>query len=948
MKRWRLIFTIIILQFLSLQYNYAQNEGNVWYFGQNAGLDFNNFTPTVLTDGQLNTFEGCASIADANGNLLFYTDGVKVWNKLHQVMPNGTGLKGDPSSTQSAVIVPYPQNSNLYYIFTVGSNGNPDGMQYSLLDMSLNNDLGDIVSKNTLLFTPSTEKITAVAHANGTDVWIIGHKWFSSEFYAYLITSTGINTTAIISDIGVVHNGSSFNSHGYLKASPQGNKIVAGIGSLGMAQVFDFDNNTGVLSNPLTISGLQYVYGVEFSQNNKYLYLTRRYYNNLYQYNLQAGSNTAILNSQYIINTGNLGALQIAPDGKIYVGQYDDYLDVIHNPNGAGSSCNYQSDAIYLDGKFSTLGLPTFNQSFFKGFEFTYQNDCLGSPTVINSFNTQGISTISWDFGDGTTGITGLNPTHIYNNEGSFTITANVNYVNGTSRSFQQSIIIIASPPQFTLNADTLICEGEIINLQVSHPNSSYLWQDGSIDNNFTVSEIGTYWVKITNNCGTSHNEVSIYPDPIAVNLGLDTILCQGQELVLDASYTDVDYLWQDNSTNPTYTVSTAGKYWVSIRNTHCEAYDTITVSYLPDLTLNLQDTLYLCPNTSISLDVSQSPESMAKYQWQDGSNNPTFDIHTVGQYWVEVWNDCELLKDTITVLWNEAYFLDLGTDRKICHNANEVLDVSLAEATYLWQDGSTNPIFEVDTTGIYTVEITYQSCTVTKSVEITEIPELELNLGNKEVLCEGEILVLEALNPDNNTHYLWSDGSNEPNLIVEKTGTYWVAVQNTCEHKKDTIRVVFIENPEVNLGRDTSICLGQTLYLDAQNSEANYLWQDGSKQSFFEVNETGTYSVIVQRGKCEVYDEIFVEVVDCQDELFIPNVITPNGDGKNDYFIIEQINGLGWELQIFHRNGTEIYHSKNYKNDWRAEGFPSNTYFYTLKDPRGKKNYKGWIKVLK
>lgn len=946
--KWQKLIAILFYIFLIFTpHTYAQKEGYIWYFGQNTGLDFNTNPPSILNNGQLNTFEGCASIADGNGNLLFYTDGITVWNKLHQVMPNGTGLKGDPSSTQSAVVVPQPQNPDLYYVFTVDANAGPDGMQYSILNLSLDGGLGDITSKNNILFTPSTEKITAVDHANGTDIWVIGHEWNSSKFYAYLITSTGINTTPVISNIGTTHNGSSFNSHGYLKASPEGDKIVAAVGSKGLAEVFDFDSSTGVLSNPLALTGLLYVYGVEFSQDSKFLYLTRRYYNDLYQYNLKAGSSSAIINSQFIIPTNNLGALQIASDGKIYVAQYDDYVDVINNPHGTGIDCNYQVDALYLDGKFSTIGFPTFNQSFFKGFQFIAHDACLNTPTTINTYNTQGISSILWDFGDGNIG-SGFNPTHTYTNIGNFTIIATVNYSGGGSNTFQQNIEVIAPPPSMNLSGDTLICAGETIHLDAFYTNATYLWQDGSTNSDFLVSDIGTYWVEITNRCGTTYNEIQIYPDPISVDLGADTTLCQGEILTLDASYINANYLWQNGSDNPTFSVNSAGTYWVKINNTDCEAQDTIIVDYFPALNLDLEDTIYICPESSINLDVNQNPVSLAKYLWQDGSVNPHFLVSDTGTYWVEVWNDCELLRDTVTVLWNEAHFLDLGEDREICPSETITLDVSLPYASYLWNDGSSNPTLEVDTTGIYSVEITYQSCTISRSVEITEIPKLEVELGKTQVLCEGETLVLDAWNPDNQTSYLWSNGSTEPNLIVENIGTYWVEVENICEKKTDTIQVIFIPNPEVFLGQDTSICLGQTLYLEAENQDATYLWQDGSTTSYFEVSETGTYAVTVKRINCEVYDEIFVEVEDCQDDLFIPNIITPNGDGKNDFFVIEQIYNLGWELRIFRRDGTEVYRSENYKNDWNAENLVGTTYFYSLKDPRGKKDYKGWIKVVK
>ena len=156
---------------------YAQKEGNIWYFGRRAGLDFNSGAPVPLTDGIMNTLEGCSAISNDMGNLLFYTDGVSVWNKNHIRMPNGFGLNGHPSSTQSALIVQDPGNSDRYYIFTVPAQQNhygfsrPLSFYYNIVDMTLAGGLGDITIKNMLLMNKVTEKLTAVRHANGHDIW---------------------------------------------------------------------------------------------------------------------------------------------------------------------------------------------------------------------------------------------------------------------------------------------------------------------------------------------------------------------------------------------------------------------------------------------------------------------------------------------------------------------------------------------------------------------------------------------------------------------------------------------------------------------------------------------------------------------------------------------------------------------------------------------------------
>ena len=124
---------------------FSQEEASNWYFGENAGIQFaNDGSITVLNDGQLNTIEGCSSISDSNGNLLFYTDGITVYNRQHTILNNGFGLLGDPSSSQSAIVVPKPNDPDIYYIFTVGSNQSQTGLKYSVVDMTRDGGLGQV------------------------------------------------------------------------------------------------------------------------------------------------------------------------------------------------------------------------------------------------------------------------------------------------------------------------------------------------------------------------------------------------------------------------------------------------------------------------------------------------------------------------------------------------------------------------------------------------------------------------------------------------------------------------------------------------------------------------------------------------------------------------------------------------------------------------------------
>ncbi len=369
----RCAIQLLLLVFFLIE-SYAQGESNIWYFGQNAGLDFSTGSPIALSKGMLNTTEGVASICNAKGELLFYTDGITVWNKQHAIMKNGENLMGNPSSTQSAVAVPLPGSTTLYYLFTVDAEAGENGFRYSIIDMSKQNGLGEVIQKNSLLLTPCTEKVTAVKHRNNTDFWIITHAWNSTNFLAYPLTNKGLGTP-VSTSIGSMHEGEKDNTIGYMKASADGSQLALAVKESAFVELFDFDNATGIVSNPIRINFAKdsKVYGVEFSINGNLLYVTAGGKNEVWQFNLLAGSNDAIAKSGLVIGKTNgwTGALQIAKDGKIYVSPYmADKLDRIENPDIVGAGCGYSAGAVNLNGKKATLGFPSFVQSYFTQKEF--------------------------------------------------------------------------------------------------------------------------------------------------------------------------------------------------------------------------------------------------------------------------------------------------------------------------------------------------------------------------------------------------------------------------------------------------------------------------------------------------------------------------------------------------------------------------------------------------
>lgn len=455
-----------ILIFILLVPNlvFAQNETNIWYFGNFAGLDFNDGEPTPLLDGALDTFEGCSTIADTNGNLLFYTDGSTVYNRNHSIMQNGTGLNGNESSTHSALIVPKPEHPNLYYIFTVDFEAGSNGLQFSEVDMSLNEGLGGVNSnKNILLHSPTTEKLTAIKSSNDGEYWVISHKWESDEFIAYNVSNSGINTTPVISVAGSYVGGSIISaSIGQIKVSPNGLKLaVARDEGLSEVQLFDFDAASGVVSNSQMILNFfpnnRKVYGIEFSPDSNLLYVSVIGVG-VFQYNLQAGNLQEIISSEVKLTTLQkpYAAMQLASDGKIYIAKTNQfYIDVIDNPNIIGVGCNYQYEHLYLGGRRSRSGLPPFIQSFFQ-IGFTAQNVCFGNTTQFTSNISQAYDSLIWDFGDGTTSSL-ENPNHEFTASGIYQVQLTVTSGGETSNESKQ--ITIYEPPTLNPAVDLFQCD---------------------------------------------------------------------------------------------------------------------------------------------------------------------------------------------------------------------------------------------------------------------------------------------------------------------------------------------------------------------------------------------------------------------------------------------------------------------------------------------------------
>ncbi len=536
-----ILFLILVLCVLPFDCFSQGKEGNNWYFGKYAGISFNtpDGEPQALMNSAMIAHEGCAAISSSDGNLLFYTDGSTIFNAVHDTMQNGTELGGNNTSSQSGIIVPMPEHENIYYVFSVGPG--IDDIYYSIVDMSLEGGLGAVINpKKNLLLQPSTERLTSVQHANGKDFWIVTHTYQTDEYYSYLLDSDSLHiSNPVISSTGIVHKGMVI---GCLKISPSGEKIATGFYNYAIPppypyelvtfiELSNFNTTSGVVSDPIIIGNFKRAYGIEFSQDDKLLYVTQWFSRYVRQYDISSWDSAQIAaNIHYFGDSSQTynGALQMGPDGRIYVARNaTHYLDRINNPSVSGSGCNYESEAVYLGGAgtpnhFCILGLPNFIQSFFAPAAFSWENHCLGDTTSF-SCDTASYDSVYWSFGDPGSGNNDssslFDPFHIYADTGYYPIQLISFYENFTDT--LQDTIRIHPLPQPQLPDLLSVCPGDTATLWPGHF-ESYLWYDARTDTAIKVDTAGLYSVMVTdsNQCSatdTTHFGIFPKPDPLVI-----------------------------------------------------------------------------------------------------------------------------------------------------------------------------------------------------------------------------------------------------------------------------------------------------------------------------------------------------------------------------------------------------------------------------------------------
>jgi len=688
---------------------------NTWYFGYKAGLDFNQATdsipPTVLTNSQMIAPAGSGIMADGSGNILFYSNGDTVWSRNHSIMLNGTGMGGNRLVTDGPLPIKYPGSPTVpggptrYLLFTQDAAGGPKGLSYSEILINPGQQ-GEVVAtaKNLPLTQGTTEKMTGVLHENGCDVWIIVHGWGTAtsgtanrgdSFLAYRVTPAGVQTTPIISTIGALH-APGIGVQGYrgqMKVSPDGKQLAvarfsdtAATDSSSTVELFAFDPATGVVSGRKALdSGAGRYYGVEFSPSRSRLYATVNSPPQLLQFDLNA---TNIPASKQVIPLNqttpvNLGSMQAAPDGKIYVARENQpALGFITYPDSLGALAAYADDSLQLGGRRSGLGLPNFNQTSLLRVGFGGESTACQEITFQAGSPIPNPQSYAWNFGDPASGANNIssvaNPVHVFTTPGNYTVTLRItNFC--FCREVQLLVPVPGAPTSGSIGTDQTLCAGGApAPLTSTAPAAAgigtYTYQWQSSPNNSTWTDINganapgytpsaltatTYFRRLVTSgfCGprtpTAAVTITVLPALAAGSIGTDQTVCAGNApapLTSSAPATGgtgtFAYQWEASPDNVTWTAipgatsvtltpgalaaTTYFRRQVTSGPCATAPSNTVTINVVPGLsagTIAADQTL--CGGATPAPLTSTTPATggtgTIDYQWESSPNNATW-----------------------------------------------------------------------------------------------------------------------------------------------------------------------------------------------------------------------------------------------------------------------------------------------------------------------------------
>ncbi|MEX1189427.1 MAG: gliding motility-associated C-terminal domain-containing protein [Bacteroidia bacterium] len=546
--------------------------------------------------------------------------------------------------------------------------------------------------------------------------------------------------------------------------------------------------------------------------------------------------------------------------------------------------------------------------------------------------------------------------------------------------SFFDSLTITVNPsPEVYIGLTDTICDTQTAQLDAGTGSGYvYEWQDGSVDQEFTVSESGLYWVEVTNTFGCSERDsvdlfFSLRPEipelSIAGVIAEADSLCEGETLTLQVpALSGASYFWvSPNDTVQTngnqysqnnILVDQSGNYYAYYRLNGCPSFTdsvSIVVQESPDFQFAFSDSS-LCGDGEVLL--SALTPDVVNYQWQDNSNGSTYLVTESGEYWVKLENEigCSLA-DTVNVTFNPLPETPvISGDLSVCDGNDLILNSNAQTGVnYSWGGPGVNtsgntltiPTANESQEGEYSLSAELNGCksdTVFAQIIVNENPTLDLG-ADLAVCLESETTIT---GPAGFSSYNWSTGE-ETESISAGSGNYILSVtdDNGCEAEDDINVAVsgptadFSSNPTTGTQVDVLIAFTD----ESTGNPSIWDWNFGDNTSSATQNTNhaftaqGEYTVtltVTDENGCSDSES---RVYTISNSVAVPNSFTPNGDGFNDFFAIQGLDAFpDSKLTIFNRWGTEIYSVNAYANNWDAVDSPDGTYFYILELTNGEK----------
>lgn|GEM_PF-4010571 len=507
---------------------------------------------------------------------------------------------------------------------------------------------------------------------------------------------------------------------------------------------------------------------------------------------------------------------------------------------------------------------------------FNANSICAGD--VVSFLNTStygGADAVGylWDFGDNTFS-SGANPSKRYNDPSTIAVTLKAQSEAGCFSEVTHDVNVKHMPVALFDVAAT--CTGNATNFTNTSTYTgastvTYHWDSGSGDSYdglnppFVYSLAGSYTASLqvvsADGCSDTYlQQVDIGATPDLTGWLTDISSCNSS-VTLDASNAGSTYLWSDNSTNQTLTVTSSGTYEVTITSP-----DNCPVTASADVTISAPPQSLLPPSMNGCGEVLIDPQAVAAtYNWSTGAHTPTIRVFTSDIYSVTLISAqlCINTYNTDVEVFTVPTF-ELGADRFACDGETVTLNPAVAIlVTYEWSTTEITPSIDVTTTNLYTLKVTStDACVYEDNVNVTFKPVPVIDINDDVTAC-GEV-TLDAKNPG--ATYEWSTGSGSQTITTKNSGIYGLTVRNSvaCTASKQ-INVTILELPVFDLGENKVVCDGQTATIDGGavvDTFDSFTWSDNSSGRFLIVGSTGQYSATATgTNGCQSTDNISITV---------------------------------------------------------------------------------------